>query len=233
MSLDVVLIGAGGSGLKITQIAEDRWDNGSRDWKIVAVLDDDVALHGQQLLDYPIVGGTEALNIQFMDKKIGVICAVGAPVTRRRIVDRIKGPNISFPNAIHPSAQVSKRACMGQGNILCQNVVLQAGVEIGDFNCFNMAAVMGPLATTGDFCTVNAHTMLASGSALGNYCYVGMGGKVAPRIKVDEGTTIGANTFVHRTPPAWTTGFGLPAKVIKRTSAPQFDDQEIDGNDGN
>ncbi|MBT4488195.1 MAG: hypothetical protein HN732_06590 [Rhodospirillaceae bacterium] len=228
MSLDVVLIGAGGSGLKITQIAEDRWDAGARDWRIVAVVDDDATLHGQQLLDYPIVGGTNALATQFGNKKIGVICAVGAPVTRRRIIDRINGPDISFPNAIHPSAQVSKRARMGQGNILCQNVVLQAGVEMGDFNCFNMAAVMGPLARAGDFCTVNAHTMLASGSTLGSYCYVGMGGKVAPRVAVDQGTTIGANAFVHRSPPAWTTVVGLPAKVIKQDQKPEFDDHDLD-----
>ncbi len=217
---DTVIVGARGSGLKALQIVEDRIDDGDSSLNLIGFVDDDPALAGTDFHDYPVIGGTEALVERAGRSEIDVICAVGDPVARHYIVTRLTGTRARFPNAFHPSAQISRRAVLGRGNLMSQNVVLQAGVRMGDFNAMNMAAVFGPLAEVGSFCTINAHVMLASESVAEDFCYVGMGAKVDARLRLGRGTRVGANAFVTKPTEPWTTVFGLPAKVIRPRNDP-------------
>lgn len=217
---DTVVVGARGSGLKALQILEDRQDDGDRTFHLIGFVDDDPALRGSDFYDYPVIGTVADLVARAQRHEIDVVCAVGDPVARHYIVSQLADTRACFPNAIHPSAQVSRRAGIGRGNLFSQNVVLQAGVTMGDFNAVNMGAVFGPLATVGSYCTINAQVMLASGSAAGDFCYVGMGAKVDARLALGRGTRVGANAFVTKPTEPWTTVFGLPAKVIRRRLDP-------------
>ena len=216
---DTVIVGARGAGLKALQILEDRIDDGDS-INIIGFVDDDPDLAGEAFYDYPVLGDSSWLFDRAGAQSIAVICAIGDPLARHKVIGRLAGTRAEFPNAIHPSAQISGRAEVGHGNLMSQNVVLQAGVHIGDFNAFNMAAVFGPLAEVRSYCTINAHVMLASGAVTEDFCYIGMGAKVNYRLTLGRGTKVGANAFVTKPTDPWTTVFGLPAKVIKRASNP-------------
>ncbi len=219
--LDVVIVGARGVGLKVLQILDDLKDGGDKSFNLLGFIDDNETLHGSEFFDQPVLGGVDVLA-QRGPGPLAAVCPIGDPVNRRRMIDRlvaVRG-DLEFPNAIHPSAQVSRRAELGRGNILSQNVVLQAGVHVGDFNLFNMAAVAGPMAEIGNFCTINGHVMVASEAHVGDYCYIGMGAQIMQRLVLAPGSTVGANAFVHGNTQSWTTVFGSPAKVIKRRKDP-------------
>jgi sugar O-acyltransferase (sialic acid O-acetyltransferase NeuD family) len=220
---DTVIVGARGSGLKALQILEDRIDDGDRSLNIIGFVDDDPGLVGEAFYDYPVLGDGAWLAARAAAQSIAVVCAIGDPLARHKAIGRLSGTDAAFPNAIHPSAQVSRRAVVGHGNLMSQNVVLQAGVRVGDFNAFNMAAVFGPLAEVRSYCTINSQVMLASGTIADDYCYVGMGAKVNYRLHLGRGTKVGANAFVTKSTDPWTTVFGLPAKVIRRGSDPFAD----------
>ncbi len=220
---DTVIVGARGAGLKALQILEDRIDDGDDKINIIGFIDDDPALAGVAFYDHPVLGDTTWLIDRARTQPLAVICAIGDPIVRHKVIARLSGTHAEFPNAIHPSAQISRRATVGQGNLMSQNVVLQAGVQIGDFNAFNMAAVFGPLAEVRSYCTINAHVMLASGAVAEDFCYIGMGAKVNYRLTLGQGTKVGANAFVTKPTEPWTTVFGLPAKVIRRASDPFAD----------
>ena len=223
---DTIIVGARGAGLKALQILEDRIDDGDRNLNIIGFVDDDPELADEVFSDYPVLGDAAWLVARAGAQPLAVVCAIGDPVARRKAIARMSGMKVEFPNAIHPSAQVSRRAVVGHGNLMSQNVVLQAGVRVGNFNAFNMAAVLGPLAEVRSYCTINAHVMLASGTIAEDYCYVGMGAKVNYRLALARGTKVGANAFVTKSTAPWTTVFGLPAKVIRRGSDP-FDESDV------
>lgn len=207
--LEVVIAGAGGSGLKVVQILEDLG------LKPVGFVDDDPALWGADFFGYPVLGGPDAVK----GKRVGAVCPIGDPANRKRMVDRLRACDVEFPSVAHPSAQVSSRAEVGQGNVFSQNVVIQAGATIGDFNTFNIGAMMGPLATVRDFCTVNAVAFIASGSVVNDFCYIGMGAKILQRTVLATGTVVGANAFVNEATKPWSTVVGLPARAVKRKCA--------------
>lgn len=225
---DTVIVGARGAGLKALQILEDRIDDGDGEFKIIGFVDDDPDLAGQAFYDYPVLGDSSWLVDRATNRSLAVVCAIGDPIARHKAMGRLAGTRAEFPNAIHPSVQISRRAEIGRGNLMSQNVVLQAGVRIGDFNAFNMAAVFGPLAEVRSYCTINAQVMLASGAIAEDFCYVGMGAKVNYRLTLGKGTKVGANAFVTKPTDPWTTVFGLPAKVIRRATDP-FATADADG----
>lgn len=217
---DVLIAGSQGTGLKVVEILEAKRAAGLDDLRLIGFIDDNEDIWGSEFFGYPVFGGPSEIPSIEAKGKLGVICPIGDPVNRYRMLERLKAYDIDFPSAIHPSAQVSARADLGQGNVLSQNVVVQPGAKIGSFNTFNISAVVGPLAIVHDYCTVNALTMIASGADLGSFSYVGMGAKIRERTAVGEGVIVGANAFVNRECEAWTTVIGLPAKKMKDRPCP-------------
>lgn len=220
MSLDVVIAGAGGAGLKVVQILEDRFIHGDFSFNLIGFIDDDEDLWETSFFGYPVFGNPTVLPEVMKREDIGVVCPIGDPVNRYHMVKRLRSYGVEFPCVVHPSAQISLKADVGRGNVFSQNVVIQAGVSIGEFNTFNIGAIMGPLATVHNFCTVNAVTMIASESIVNDFCYIGMGAKVLQRTTLEEGTVVGANAFVNRPSEPWSTVVGLPAKTIKHIENP-------------
>lgn len=226
MALDLIIAGAGGSGLKALQVAEDGCEFNGEQLRLTGFLDDNEALWETDFFGYPVYGNANMVKELFADKTIAVSCPIGDPVARKRMIISLSLANVTFPNLIHPSAIVSQRATLGIGNILSQGTVIQAGVNIGDFNTFNMLAAVGPLAQIQSFCTINSHTMIASGSLLSSYSYVGMGATIKQKTVVSQGTTLGANAFLNKTTPPWSTWVGVPAKQIAEKTPPFPDDLE-------
>jgi sugar O-acyltransferase (sialic acid O-acetyltransferase NeuD family) len=220
MSIEVIVAGASGSGLKVLQILEDRRAQGQEDIKIYGFFDDNEELWGKEFFGYPVFGDIAEINKIRKNKRIGIVCPIGNPINRYKMIERFNTINCEFPNAIHPSAQVSAKAQVGIGNVISQNVVVQAGVSIGNFNTFNIASILGPLAQVRNFCTVNATVMIASQAVVKDYSYIGMGAKIKEKITISKGSTVGANAFVNSEHEAWSIMVGLPAKVIKRNKQP-------------
>ena len=220
MSLDVIIAGASGAGLKVVQILEDQVATGHNELRLIGFVDDNQDIWGTEYFGYPVFGSPSELPQLGRGKRLGVICAIGDLVNRYKMIERVKIYNVEFPCAIHPSAQISAMASLGKGNVFSQNVIIQAGVTIGNFNTFNISAVMGPLSAVYDFCTVNALTMIASEAVVNNYVYIGMGAKIMQRIQIAIGITIGANAVVNKEPVQWSTVVGVPAREIKQAKNP-------------
>ena len=77
--------------------------------------------------DYPILGTTDEL--EKIQNRIGVlneislVCPVGNCKNRKMLIDKLSSHFTHFPNLIHPTAQISKHAELGEGNLFSQNVV--------------------------------------------------------------------------------------------------------------
>lgn len=220
--MNLIIAGAKGSGLKALQVIEDGCDAGLHDHRILGFLDDNEEIQGTEFFGYPILGTTNQME-QVLERvgpldDVGLVCPIGNPMNRLKVIERLSPWFDEFPNVIHPSAQISKRACVGRGNLFSQNVVIQAGVHIGDFNTFNIAAVMGPMAQVSSYCTVNGNVFLASESQVNEFTYVGMGASVMQGITIGRNCVVGANAFVNRNVKDSITAVGVPAKALSEKS---------------
>lgn len=213
--MDIIIAGADAVGLLVLQILIDINQKDKNKHNLLGFIDDNKKLWGKTLHGYPIIGGVGTISSNKRKKRISVVCPIGDPVKRLKMIDRLKSYRVSFPNLIHPSAQISELAIIGEGNVFQQNVVIQPEAKIGDFNKFNISSIMGPRSQVGNFCTINALTMIASTAKVEDYSYIGMGAMVMNKIIVSRGTIIGANAFVNKQFEDWSTLVGVPARKLK------------------
>ena len=219
--MEIVIAGAGGAGLKVVQIIDDFIASGSDEFSILGFVDDNRDIINTDLCGYPVLGTPEDLIEGRLairpSSNVGIACPIGDPEARKRMLTRLAAVFENIPNLIHPSAQISRNATLGRGNIFSQNVVIQPAVKIGDFNAFNIASIMGPQSEIGDYCTVNANVMIAGESKVGSFTYIGMGAKIKQRLQIGEHCKIGANTFVAKSLEERVTILGVPARRIGRS----------------
>ena len=80
-------------------------------WSVVAVYDDDAALHGTTVLGAPVVGPISDARAA----EIGAVVAIADNTIRRQIVERVRLP---FQSIVHPAAVVARDVIIGDGTVV-------------------------------------------------------------------------------------------------------------------
>lgn len=211
MTKPLVVYGAGGFGREVAWLVEEI-NRVSPQYEIVGFVDDDPARVGQLLNGYPVHGVSHWLeSASGMD----VAVAVGDPVSRMRIVQRIRNFGVSFPNLVHPSVMMGREVSMGVGNIICAGCILTVNIRLGDFCQLNLKTTVGHDAVLEPFATSACGVDFAGYSRLGVGTYFGNHATVLQSVRVGHFTTVGAGAVVNRDLPPGVTAVGVPAKVIK------------------
>jgi sugar O-acyltransferase (sialic acid O-acetyltransferase NeuD family) len=206
---DVIIVGAGGLGREVREWLEDINEVSPR-YKVVGFVDDDPSKHGKDIHGVRVLGGLDWL----LDRdQLAVIVAIGAPSTKRRIVERLG--HRDYPTVVHPMATVGRFVTLGVGSIVCPGVVITTDVAIGTFVALNFNLTIGHDARVGDY------ALLAPGIAISGYARIsegaelGAGAVVLPSVSIGEWAVVGSGAVVRTDVPANCTAVGVPAKVIK------------------
>jgi sugar O-acyltransferase (sialic acid O-acetyltransferase NeuD family) len=218
----IVVFGAGGFGREVAQLIEDL-NRGSPRFEIVGFVDDDPSMVGKVLNGYSVLSSQQALEAA---PGLSVAVAVGDPVTRMRIVERIRKYGVSFPNLVHPSVVIGREVRLGVGNIICAGSILTVNIRLGDFCQLNLKTTVGHDAVLDHFATSACGVDFAGYSHLGVGTYFGNHATVLQSVRVGPFTTVGAGAVVNRDLPPGVTAVGVPARVIKEN--PELGKLEIE-----
>jgi sugar O-acyltransferase (sialic acid O-acetyltransferase NeuD family) len=140
------------------------------------------------------------------------IVAIGDNEIRMNVAKTIAH---KFTNAIHPSVLFSNHAVLGKGNMLMQNSVIQAGVEIGNHVILNTGAQVDHDCKIGSYVHLAPRTTLCGNVHIGEGTLVGAGSVIIPGITVGNWVTIGAGTIVIKDVPDRAVVVGNPGQIIK------------------
>ena len=78
---------------------------------------------GVEVSGIPVIGGVDTLLR--VSEPLSVVCAIGAPSTRRKIIQSIRGnSNLRFPALVDPSVKSSDSVRLGKGCIICADSIL-------------------------------------------------------------------------------------------------------------
>ena len=208
----IAIYGAGGLGREVAGGIERINQAGTDSWEFVGFYDDRLE-KGSQVSHYgTVLGGMDDLNR--VNEPLALAIAVGTPETRKKILERISNPNISFPNLIAPSFRVldSKTFKIGKGNIIQDSCSVTCDVTVGDYNVLNGSNVLGHDVRVGSFNVLMPGVRLSGEVSVGDGNLFGVDSVILQRIKVGDGITLGAGSVLMTKPKDGFTYIGVPAK---------------------
>lgn len=207
----LVIIGAGGFGREVQWLIE-RINEREAIWELLGYVDDGVE-KGTIVDGLPVLGTVKELRER--EESLAVVCAVGASVTRRKILEQIlDNTKLEFPNLIDPSVQMSKRIDMGRGNIICAGNILTVDITMGDFNIVNLDCTVGHDVVFDSYITVYPSVNISGCVEIGEKVELGTGSQIIQGIHIVEDTIVGAGTVVVRNLAEAGTYVGVPAKKL-------------------
>lgn len=163
-------------------------------------------------MDVPLVGSVDAFQVQSVHC---FVCALGQPVVKRRITDRLRARGARFMSFVHPSAVVGERVRLGEGVVICPGVILTADIEVGSFAAINCAASAGHDCRIGAYATISGHVDLTSRTHVGAGVFIGSHAVLAPGVRVGEAALVGAGSVVLNPVREGATVFGNPARPVR------------------
>lgn len=207
----LVIIGAGGFGREVQWLIE-RINEREATWELLGYVDDGVE-KGTIVDGLPVLGTVKELRER--EESLAVVCAVGASVTRRKIMEQIlDNTKLEFPNLIDPSVQMSNRIDMGRGNIICAGNILTVDITMGDFNIVNLDCTVGHDVVFDSYITVYPSVNISGCVEIGEKVELGTGSQIIQGIHIVEDTIVGAGTVVVRNLAEAGTYVGVPAKKL-------------------
>ena len=214
-SSKIAIYGAGGLGREVAGGIKRINAAGKGNWEFVGFYDDNKTV-GTPVSHYgTVMGGMDDLNA--VDQPLAIAIAVGDPMTRKLILNRITNKNIYYPNLIAPSFRIldPETFVAGQGNIIQDSCSVTCNVTVGDFNVLNGSNVLGHDVVLGDFNVLMPGVRLSGSVGVGECNLFGVDSVVLQRIKVGNNITLGAGSMLMTKPKDGCTYIGVPAKKFE------------------
>jgi sugar O-acyltransferase (sialic acid O-acetyltransferase NeuD family) len=215
---DVVIVGAGGFGREVYNWAMQSLDSNS--YKIKGFLSNDkndLLSLGINLpilddpLDYhPLKNDVFIFAIGISNSKISIS---DQQKNRKNIVDILKNKGAKFLTLVHKSVILSCDVVLGEGVILCPNVVLGHKASISDFSHINVNTSVGHNSVVGKFCVISPLCAVNGNAVLGEGCYLASCVHIFPKVNMARYSVVSSNTSVKNSSETSSFYYSNPAKI--------------------
>lgn len=210
----IVILGAGGFAREVLDVIEAISATGDTIEAAGFIVDSAYLARATTVNGLPVLGDFDWLDAHASD--VRVLCGVGDPSIRRRMVERATRSGTTFATVVHPRATSSSRVELGMGVVITAGVVMTNNIVIGDHVHVNLNCTIGHDAVLGPFATLAPGVHVSGNVTVGEGAYIGTGAVILETMSVGRWSIVGAGAVVNRDVPSDTTAVGLPAKVIKQ-----------------
>lgn len=202
----LIIIGAGSLGIMTLDVV---LNEGNYAQENIFFVDDRITRH-EHVYGIPVIGDVDSIENLDMSK-FKFIIAIANNKIRKKIAEKYN--ELTYVNAIHPKASVSKLSKIGVGNIILPNAAVDPETIIHNHVIINKNTSLGHNVEMEDYSQVSPGSQL--GGLVKMAAFLGMGSTLLPNIKVGRYTTVGAGSVVVNDLPDDCTAIGIPAKPIK------------------
>lgn len=206
----LIILGAGGMGRQVFLFAKN-CKGYQTEYVIKGFLDDDPNANKGYEGFPPVLGTIGEYEIQPDDVFFN---SIGSVAAKKKCINKILEKGGEFITLIHPTAGVSEGTKIGRGCMISARAGIGTETEIGDFCLIQDNAIIGHDVCVGDFCRIDCNVVLIAGVKLENEVCVHTSSVINHNVRIGEGATVGALSFVIRNVKPGTTVQGNPAKRI-------------------
>lgn len=211
MSPALVIVGAGGHGREVLDVAEAVLAAHPGSFDLLGVADDGDGPF--PLLDQRGVahlGPVEALR----DLDAAYALGVGDGGRRSALDATLTAWGRQPCSLVHPLASVGTDVTLGPGAMLAAGARVTTHVVTGRHVHLNVNASLSHDCTAGDHVTLNPGAVVAGTVQLGAGCTIGAGAVVRQGLSIGAGATVGAGAAVVADVAPGTTVVGVPARPL-------------------
>jgi len=201
----LAILGASGHGKVVADTAElCGWDE--------IVFFDDAFPNMKSSDNWEALGNSESL-IERLNQYDGAVVAIGDNTIRIEKSELLVSLGVNLVCITHPSAVISQYANVGQGTVIFANVVVNAGVSIGQASILNTASTVDHDCILGDGVHISPGAHIAGGVCIGSRSWVGIGACVKQCLSIAEDVVVGAGSVVVKDIARGSVVMGNPASL--------------------
>ncbi len=209
---DVVIVGAGGHGRELAEIAVACQQAGD-DISMLGYVDDNPSLVDTEIGGLPVLGPLSWFDTA--PAGIQIVVGMGMPGVKKRVIARLSAHVQRIRGLVHPSAILTKSVELSQGTIVTAGCVLTCNIHLGPHAHINRCATIGHDCQISAFCHVAPGAVVSGNVRLGEGADLGASATVLQNVTVGAWSVVGAGAVVTRDLPGGVVAVGIPAKIIR------------------
>jgi sugar O-acyltransferase (sialic acid O-acetyltransferase NeuD family) len=211
MENPVIIFGANHLGRSAREIFE------TNQAEVFGFLDDNTALHNKEIDEVVVLGSTDDDGfLKLIGKKCEAFIAIDDNRLRKTVIKMLNEVRKTQPvNAIHQGSAISKRASIGHGNFVDNNVIIAPGAKVGSHCILHAKATIGVESVLGNFVQIGAGAQINPGVTIEDEVFIGSGVIIVSGVTIGKGARVGAGSVVVASVGANETVFGNPAAQLK------------------
>lgn len=192
--LPILLVGGGGHCRSVIDVIEREGL-----FRIAGVIDNSSRV-GEFLDGYPYIGTDEDLPSlsHSIPNAVVTVGQIKSSAARQRLYRFLTSFGYELPVIVSPTAEVSKRAVIGQGTVVMHHVLINAGVEIGHNCIINSGAIIEHDCRIGDHCHISVNSVLCGQVIIKNGCFIGAGAICREGIMISNDSIIGMGEILKK-----------------------------------
>lgn len=205
------IFGAGGLGREVAELAGimnekiKRWDD------IIFMID---GCSAKPINQTKVWNYDEAIK-QF-GNNLEVSVALGEPLNRQKLLDRLEQDGIELATVIHPEVHIPATTIVGKGVTIQYGCFISCNVEISDGVYIQPQANIGHDDKLARGCVISGFANLAGDVTVGEFSYVGISTCVMEKTKIGKWSIVGMGSVVARDIPDEVIALGNPARPMKK-----------------
>jgi len=207
------IYGTGGFGKEIFDIAS-RENANIKKWESIFFIDDfkenDTLFYLSKVYTLP-----NAIAI-YSEENLEVVIAIGEPIVRIKIKEKLKHNNIKLGKVIDPSAIISPTAKLGAGVIVTSDCIIASSAIVGENVAINVKSIVGHDIVLANDVVLSSMVNIGGACKIGTGTYLGMGCFIKEGLEIGDEVIVGMGSVVHHNIPSGVIALGNPARPMKK-----------------
>ena len=204
------IYGAGGLGREIYDIAK-RVNIKNNKWSSIVYINDNIFYSNNKLK----VDEFSLQDFVEINEDKQAVIAVGEPIVRMKLYEKLIQYNIELTTLIDPSAIISDQAKINIGVIISEYTSIHADVVIEDNVLIQPFCCVGHDINIGKHTVVSTTANIGGGSMIGSKVYLGMNCAIKQNININDGAIVGMGAVVYKNVDSEMTVIGNPARITR------------------